>query len=134
MRKIAAILAVISLFAVIASNASAMRGQMKGQAAITGSLDNQTITVSGSVFFGANEDDAVVCLTATQNGHKARGCSPTLSYSASEVMFGATLTGSGFVPGKSALRAVVTYDYYSGAGEQEKTWTWNNNGFMLVAG
>jgi hypothetical protein len=113
---------------VFAASAAAMKGQMKGQAALTGKLSNQTVKVSGSLFFGEDEDNAVVCLTLTQNGHKATGCSKNIRYAPGEVTFPATLTGSDLVPGAAALRATVTYSY-EGA---ERSWTWNNPGFMLV--
>ena len=116
---------------VFAASAGAMRGQMRGQAALSGKLNNQTVKVMGSVFFAEDEDNAVVCLTLTQNGNKATGCSKNLSNpdtTSGEVTFPATLSGSGLVSGSAALRAVVTYDYEG----QSRSWTWNNPGFMLV--
>jgi len=129
--RLALLIGLVSALAalVFATGASAMRGQMNGQAALSGKLSNQTVKVTGSLFFSEDEDNAVVCLVLTQNGNKATGCSKNLRYSASEVMFPATLTGSGLVAGAAALRATVTYSYEGAV----RSWTWNNPGFMLTS-
>jgi len=132
MRKVVLALIVLATALTSVSVAQGFLGRMRGQADLTGKLSDQTVKVNGSVFFEPGEDDAVVCLVLTQNGHKATGCSKTLRYSPDEVTFPATLKGSGLVPGAAALRATATYEYYDAKGEHERTWTWNNPGFMLV--
>jgi len=116
--------------ALLASTASAMIGQMVGQAGLTGTLSNQTVQVSGWIMYKPDESNATVCVTIVQNGNKAYGCSTPIPYGTGQVTWQATLTGSNLVPGAANAHAVSTYS----EGGKTKTWNWAVNNFTLVSG